>query len=207
MATPQYDSIGGAYDRVAGLGLYHRVFWGVSTKAYRDFAYRARKVCAEGLLLDAGCGSMLFTADIVNQSNGRALGADISGGMLRRARGKLREARDANILAQADLLHLPFPSQAFDGVVSFHVAHVMSDLPGLLRELRRILKPGGRLFLTSVVLTGHLRDRYLYMLAKRGIMAEPRTRDELVAAVRDVFGAEPQCQLGGSMLFTETVAR
>jgi hypothetical protein len=61
----QYDSIGGAYDFVGGLDSYHRILWGVSTRASRESAERAAGACGEGLMLDAGCGSMLFSADVV----------------------------------------------------------------------------------------------------------------------------------------------
>lgn len=205
MGTAQYDSIGGAYDRVARLDLYHRLFWGVSTKAYGDFARRADEVCRTGLFLDAGCGSMLFTAAALRASR-RAFAVDISAEMLKRAQRRLHQAQGAAFLLQADLLRLPFGAHLFDGVVCLHVAHVTSDLATLLRALRSVIKPGGRLFLTSVVLVGHLRDSYLRLLARRGIMAQPRSADAVIAALRDTFGAEPQRHTIGNMLFTETVA-
>jgi hypothetical protein len=58
----QYDSIGGIYDFVGGLSIYHRLAWGVSTSAYQEFVDQARLTCNGGHMLDAGCGSMLFSA-------------------------------------------------------------------------------------------------------------------------------------------------
>jgi ubiquinone/menaquinone biosynthesis C-methylase UbiE len=196
MGTAQYDSIGGAYHLVAGLNAYHRTFWGVSTAAYRDFASQAQAACAAGRLLDAGCGSLLFTSHLH-----ATVGTDLSGKMLKRAR---RRAVNGLGLVQADLLRIPFCDRSFDGIVCLHVTHVIEDLAGLLRELRRILKPGGRLFLTSAVLTGQWRDRYLRLLSRRGILASPRTAEEVIGAIRQAFGVQPKHYLAGSMLFTDT---
>ena len=90
MSRAHYDSIGGAYDIVAGLDIYHRVFWGVSTCEYRAFADAARAACGEGVLLDAGCGSMLFSAGAHRANeHGAVIGIDASLRMLRRARARL----------------------------------------------------------------------------------------------------------------------
>jgi ubiquinone/menaquinone biosynthesis C-methylase UbiE len=206
-ASP-YDSIGGAYDLVGGLDVYHRICWGVSTGAYRAFADRARLACAGGLLLDAGCGSMLFSAGAHQRNDrGAVVGADASVRMLRMARRRLGSAHQPEkvVLLRADVLDNPFRPAIFDVVLCLHVAHVIADLNGLVDELRRVLKPGGRLFLTSVVLVGRWRDRYLGALARRGIMASPRGTADILAALRDRFGAEPDHRLVGSMLFTETI--
>ena len=203
----QYDFIGGAYDLIAGLDIYHRVCWGVSTREYRAFVDRARLACTRGWLLDAGCGSMLFSAGAhLRRDRGIAVGADASLGMLGRARRRLGNDRQPPniVLTQADVLNNPFATGTFEVVVCLHVAHVLQDLEGLLRELRRILKPEGRLFLTSVVLVDNWRDRYLRTLVRRGIMASPRRPEEILTSLRNQFGVESHCRLLGSMLFTET---
>jgi hypothetical protein len=61
-AIARYDTIGGAYDFIGGLDVYHRLFWGASTHEYRTFAGAAVAACRAGALLDCACGSMLFTA-------------------------------------------------------------------------------------------------------------------------------------------------
>jgi ubiquinone/menaquinone biosynthesis C-methylase UbiE len=203
VGAAQYDSIGSAYDLVGGLGLYHRAFWGVSTRAYRAFAERAVTACGEGTtMLDAGCGSMLFSAEAYRADPRVAvIGIDASLRMLRLARARLDSTRVA--LLQADVLQSPFRAGAFEVVTCLHVAHVLQDLPGLLGELRRILEPGGRLFLTSVVLVNHWRDRYLRALARRGVMASPRRQEDILRGVRASFGTEADSHLVGNMLFLE----
>lgn len=198
----QYDTIGGAYDSIAGLDLYHRLFWGTSTRTYCAFAEAAVATCGAGTLLDAACGSMLFTAQAHRANErGSAIGTDASLRMLRLARTRLGSSARGVALVHANVLRSPFRSGAFDAVICMHVAHVLDDLSGLLAEMRRILKPGGKLFLTSLLLVDSWRDRYLRMLCRRGIMAPPRREEDVLAAVRMRFGAEPGASINGSMLF------
>lgn len=205
--TAQYDSIGSAYDFVAGLDLYHRLFWGVSTRAYRDFADQASLKGAQGNLLDAGCGSMLFSAHAYRVSPcATILGTDVSLEMLKRARTRLGGNRQLYqvVLLWADFLNNPFRQGVFDVVVCLHVAHVLEDLDKLLFEIRRVLKPGGWLYLTSVVLVNGWRDRYLHNLSRRGIMATPRTAEDVLDAHGRAFGVRPEHESAGSMLFVRT---
>jgi len=209
-AIAQYDTIGGAYDLVGGLDAYHRVFWGVRARPYRTFADAAVAACGAGTLLDAACGSMLFTVQAHRtNTRGTAIGADASVRMLRLARERLGPAADSGGMAllQADVLAGPFRSAAFEVVLCMHVAHVLEDVSALLDETRRILKPGGKLFLTSIVAVGSWRDSYLRMLCHRGIMAVPRRAEDIVAAVRTRFGTEPAAHTSGSMVFLQVTKR
>jgi ubiquinone/menaquinone biosynthesis C-methylase UbiE len=209
-ACAHYDSIGAAYDLVGGLDIYHRALWGVSTHTYRAFAERAVSGCRDGVLLDAGCGSMLFTAH-AHRANARGalIGIDASLRMLRLARARLEPYREPPrvALVHGNLLSSPFRGAAFDVVICLHVAHVLENLGGLLGELQRILKPGGRLFLTSVVLVNHWRDRYLRALSRRGVLASPRRQDDMLRAIRILFGSEADSHLVGSMLFVQVTNR
>jgi ubiquinone/menaquinone biosynthesis C-methylase UbiE len=200
----QYDTIGGVYDLVGGLDIYHRLFWGVSTRDYRAFADAAMAASGSGALLDAGCGSMLFTAH-AHRAHESTIGSDASIRMLGLARSRLGSSAEPRHvpLVHADMLGSPFRSCAFNVVLCMHMAHVVDDLNGLLGETERILKRGGKLFLTSVVLVDGWRDHYLRMLFRRGIMASPRRVHDVLAAVRTHFGSEPAVTVKGSMLFVE----
>jgi demethylmenaquinone methyltransferase/2-methoxy-6-polyprenyl-1,4-benzoquinol methylase len=83
----------------------------------------------------------------------RVLVADFSRPMLRRARAKLRAGRAARraALLEADALALPLPDGCVDAVtVAFGLRNV-ADVPQALREIVRVLRPGGR----AVVLEFH----------------------------------------------------
>jgi SAM-dependent methyltransferase len=93
-------------------------------------------------ILDAGCGSgPLFAA--LRDRGAIMTGFDKSAGMLELARRRLGDDADLQI---ADLGRpLPFPDSAFDDVVASLVLHYLEDWTAPLAELRRVLKPGGRL--------------------------------------------------------------
>ena len=93
-------------------------------------------------ILDAGCGSgPLFEA--LRDRGAIVTGFDQSAGMLELARRRLGSGADLRV---ADLgSPLPFPDGGFDDVVACLVLHYLEDWTGPLAELRRVLKPGGRL--------------------------------------------------------------
>lgn len=93
-------------------------------------------------ILDAGCGSgPLFEA--LRDRGAIVTGFDSSTAMLDVARGRLGAGADLQV---ADLSSpLPFRGGEFDDVVACLVLHYLQDWTGPLAELRRVLKPGGRL--------------------------------------------------------------
>jgi len=92
-------------------------------------------------VLDACCGTGDLAVADREAGAAAVVGLDFSGRMLERAR---RKAPDLEWL-QGDLLALPFDAESFDAAtVGFGVRNV-ADLDTGLRELRRVLRPGGRL--------------------------------------------------------------
>lgn len=72
-------------------------------------------------------------------------GIDLSAQALRHAAAQY----GGGTYLQAEGTALPFASGSFDGVTSFQVIEHIDDVPGYLCEIRRVLKPGGRLILTT----------------------------------------------------------
>ncbi|WP_282693937.1 class I SAM-dependent methyltransferase [Streptomyces sp. CC208A] len=93
-------------------------------------------------VLDAGCGSGPLSAALRDRG-AVVTGIDASAGMLALARRRL----GADVpLHRADLRdRLPFEDGAFDDVVASLVLHYLEDWGPTLAELRRVLRPGGRL--------------------------------------------------------------
>jgi len=93
-------------------------------------------------LLDLGTGTGdLARAALQQFPTARLTAADFTFEMMRL--GKRRDARPAWI--SADAACLPFPPQTFDAAVSGFLVRNVPDVPGVLREQRRVLKPGGRI--------------------------------------------------------------
>ncbi|MCK7627736.1 class I SAM-dependent methyltransferase [Streptomyces sp. RS10V-4] len=93
-------------------------------------------------VLDAGCGAGPLSAALRDRG-ALVTGIDASAGMLALARRRLG---DDAALHQADLSDpLPFADDTFDDVVASLVLHYLEDWGPTLAELRRVLRPGGRL--------------------------------------------------------------
>ena len=125
--APVYD----AMNRVMTMGLDQR--W---RRLTAELAVR------EGdRVLDACCGTGDLALADLKAGAASVVGVDFSPRMLERARRK----SDAVEWLEGDMLALPFDDASFDAVtVGFGVRNV-EDLEAGLRELRRVLKPGGRL--------------------------------------------------------------
>jgi SAM-dependent methyltransferase len=95
-----------------------------------------------GLCLDLGCGTGLY-ADVLEGCGRTVVGVDIS-------RDQLRLAQARETVAAADAARLPFRAGSFDDVACIWVHGDLDDLPPVLAEVARVLRPGGRLLLFGV---------------------------------------------------------
>lgn len=98
-------------------------------------------------ILDAGCGTGVFTADILDKEAG-AVGVDVSKPMLDRACLKFSERDFAGVLA--DILHLPFHDEYFDKTVSITAIEFIADAEAAIRELFRVTKKGGSIVVATL---------------------------------------------------------
>jgi demethylmenaquinone methyltransferase/2-methoxy-6-polyprenyl-1,4-benzoquinol methylase len=112
---------------------------------------RWRRLAAESVVLpgdrvlDAACGTGDLAVADLKAGAGRVTGLDFSEKMLERARRKAPLE-----WVQGDMLALPFADETFDAAtVGFGVRNV-EDLQLALRELRRVLRPGGRLAILEI---------------------------------------------------------
>src|SRR3984885_14038890 len=130
-----YDSFAEVYSAENEINLHNAYYERPATLALAgDVAGRR--------ILDAGCGSgPLFAA--LRDRGALVSGFDKSAGMLELARRRLGDDADLQV---ADLGRpLPYPDGAFDDVIASLVLHYFEDWTEPLAELRRVLKPGGRL--------------------------------------------------------------
>ena len=96
-------------------------------------------------VLDVGSGpghQALEMSPMVGPS-GKVDGIDISDSMLQIARSRCNGVSNIEF-HQGDAADLPFEVGTFDAVMSSMVFEYLPDVPGALREVHRVLKPGGR---------------------------------------------------------------
>jgi arsenite methyltransferase len=101
-------------------------------------------------VLDVGFGGGLLLRQALERIPlGVAAGIDVSAAMLRRARRVFRREIDMQRIElwMADVSAIPYPDCTFDKVASINTLHFWPDPPRALREVCRVMKPGGRVVL------------------------------------------------------------
>ena len=96
-------------------------------------------------LLDCGCGPGTITLGLAEAvAPGRVVGVDLEPSMVQRANAIAGERQVTNLRFQvADICELPFPDGSFDAVFSSSVLEHLGDPVRVLKEMLRVLRPGG----------------------------------------------------------------
>jgi SAM-dependent methyltransferase len=96
-------------------------------------------------ILDAGCGSGVLSAEL-HARGASVTGIDSSPRMLQLARQRVSDGVELRLADLSD--SLPFDDGSFDDVVASLVLHYLENWTPTLAELRRVLRPGGRLMMS-----------------------------------------------------------
>jgi len=138
-----YDGPAGAFLSVTGVLTGHAALAG-QVIGPRGFDVRGCK-----RLLDAACGNGRYSRHLLRHADRDAslTAFDLSLGMLRRARKNLETDRVG--LVSADVTRLPFADGTFDAAVCGWVLEHFPDPRPALRELARVMTPGGKMLLLT----------------------------------------------------------
>ena len=155
------DDLRAVYDQRASEYVYHGPRGPLSRKHRGIIAHLPD---LHGLrLLEVGCGDGPYLAWVSQRHVECALGVDLSTRILREAKKRVQaEGRAESVhLAAADAVALPFTGKSFDVVLASQVIEHVPDDAGALRAMRRVLRPGG----TLVISTDHRDNRVTQALA------------------------------------------
>lgn len=142
------------------------------------------------VVVDLGCGGgldVLLAARKVGPT-GKAIGVDMTPSMLERARANARQQGLENVeFHQATIDKLPLADASVDCVISNCVINLAPDKSAVLREIARVLKPGGRVAVSDIALKKSLpaeieQDLYAYVGCIAGAIPIEEYKRELNAA-------------------------
>lgn len=145
-APARARAVGAMFDAIAHrYDLLNRLMSVGQDVRWRRLAVAALTDLPPGPLLDLGTGTGDLALALRRGLPGRTvLGLDLSAGMLRVGRAKLAARGVQGVyLVRGDGLHLPFADGAFAGAVTAFTLRNVADLGATLREVRRVLRPGG----------------------------------------------------------------
>jgi arsenite methyltransferase len=140
-------------------------------------------------VLDLGSGPGLdaFLAARAVGPAGRVIGVDMTPEMIERARAGARDAGLSQVeFREGRLEALPVVDASIDAVTSNCVINLVPDKAAVFREVVRVLRPGGRLVISDIVLDGALPEIVRNdLLAYAGCVAGAMQRSEYLALVAE----------------------
>ena len=125
-----YDHVASAYDRRYDLNAYDGV---------RDYLHRFIASSADVSVLEAGCGTGHWLAELGSHRVSLVAGVDVAAAMLIRA----RTAAPGALLLRATASRLPFADETFDRIFCVNALHHFPDRPAFFGEAYRVLRKRG----------------------------------------------------------------
>ena len=141
LAQDLFDGIAPSYDTWAQvLTFFQYLRW-------REFLVSRMALRPGNFVLDVCTGTAGVAMEIADHHDGRIMGLDASQLMLEAGlRAVEKKSLDGRVqLIQGRAEHLPFPDETFDAVVFTYLLRYVQDPDATIRELSRVLKPGGEL--------------------------------------------------------------
>jgi len=124
--------------------------------------FQALNIKLGEVILDLGCGRGNETIEAAKLAGpeGMAIGLDITDAMIIQAIATATNEKIKNVaFTQGDIENLPFSNNIFDGVISNCVINHAEDKRRVYREIRRVLKFGGRFVVSDAITKYPLPDK------------------------------------------------
>jgi demethylmenaquinone methyltransferase/2-methoxy-6-polyprenyl-1,4-benzoquinol methylase len=166
LAQDLFDGVAPSYDTWAQvLTFFQYLRW-------REFLVSRMALRPKNLVLDVCTGTAGVAIEIAHHHDGRIVGLDVSHSMLQAGLSAIeKRSLDGRIqLIQGRAEHLPFPDETFDIVVFTYLLRYVQDPDATIRELSRVLKPGGELLSLEFGIPEALWVRALWLIYNRVVM-------------------------------------
>ncbi|MFC7442132.1 demethylmenaquinone methyltransferase [Laceyella putida] len=137
-----FESIAKDYDRMNTLLSFYQ------HKRWRKFTMKKMAVKPGDTAIDVCCGTGDWAIALAEASHtGRVVGLDFSANMLQVAQAKLSEKglEQRVELVEGNAMQLPFPDHSFDHATIGFALRNVPDLVQVLKEMKRVVKPGGQI--------------------------------------------------------------
>ena len=146
MRSVTSETVKEAYRRYAR---YYDLIFGFVFHPGRQTAIQHLHCRSGDRVLEAGVGTGLSLG--LYPKDVRVVGIDLSSEMLDRAKNRVAKEQLTNVeaLLQMDAQHMAFEDNSFDRVAAMYVASVVPDPGQLMKEIRRVCKPGGPIIFLS----------------------------------------------------------
>lgn len=145
-AKRNYDRMSRIYDCITGA--FEKKYW--------NMALEKLNIKDGEIVLEVGFGTGRCLVEIAKRvgNKGKTYGIDISSGMLKRTRKRLEKEglADKVKLYCGDAMSIPYEDSKFDAVFMSFTLELFDtpEIPAVLKEIKRVLKPGGRLGIVSM---------------------------------------------------------
>jgi len=165
-AQDLFDGVAQSYDTWAQvLTFFQYLRW-------REFLVSRMAFRPGNLVLDVCSGTAGVALAIADHHDGQIVGLDVSHSMLEAGlRAVEKRSLDGRVqLTQGRAEHLPFPDETFDAVVFTYLLRYVQDPDATIRELSRVVKPGGELLSLEFGVPKALWVRALWEIYNRVVM-------------------------------------
>lgn len=200
-----YDNHAKVYDNLVQNRLYNKIAWANTPDDYTSFCKKAIDNTVEGPIADVGCGSLCFTAQTyATQQKHDLYLCDLSHSMLQHGVERL-ESYNTSLshitIVRANALELPFTDGSISTAFSFGLFHILPSANLLVKELHRILKPKGKVYITSLCNDRYISRKWLNMLYKKEKLAKPRSSDKVKQIVAENGISIDSAAVKGGMVY------
>jgi demethylmenaquinone methyltransferase/2-methoxy-6-polyprenyl-1,4-benzoquinol methylase len=166
LAQDLFDGVAHSYDTWAQVLTFFQYL------SWRRFLVSQMALRPGNLVLDVCTGTAGVAMEIADHHDGKIVGLDVSHSMLQAGLSAIeKRSLDGRVqLIQGRAEHLPFPDETFDTVVFTYLLRYVQDPDATIRELSRVLKPGGELLSLEFGIPEALWVRALWLIYNRVVM-------------------------------------